>query len=113
MKPDLSIACNKFQIACMQKIEKKEKEGYTKWNDPNFKSNLVYKLWTHCVSYVGKDRNEKKINKSDKEILIDIANFCNFLWNLEDKVMKSKKHGGYVIQISFEGKNVKDYRPDA
>ena len=27
--------------------------------------------------------------------------------------MKSKKHGGYVIQINFEGENAKDYRPDA
>ena len=27
--------------------------------------------------------------------------------------MKAKKTGGYVIQINFEGENVKDYRPDA
>jgi len=29
------------------------------------------------------------------------------------EIMKSKKHGGYVIQIDFKGESVKDYRPDA
>ncbi len=27
--------------------------------------------------------------------------------------MKSKKYGGYVIQIDFKGETVKNYRPDA
>ncbi len=86
MKPDLSIACNKFQIACMQKLEKKEKEGFTKWNDPNFKYDLIHKLWAHCVEYVGKYRDEEKNRETNKDNLVDIANFCIFLWNLEDRI---------------------------
>lgn len=29
------------------------------------------------------------------------------------EIMKSKKHGGYVFSINFEGENAKNYRPDA
>ena len=97
MKPDLSIACNKFHTACMQKLEKKEKEGYIGWNDSSLRFDLMHKLWTYCVSYVGKYKDEGEKRKVNKNDLINIANFCNFLWNLEEKEVDNKWVNGKNI----------------
>ncbi len=85
MKPDLSIAYNKFDIACIQKLNKKEKEGWVGWDDLNFKADLMQKLWAHCVSYVGKYNNEKEDREKNKDDLVDISMLSMFLWNLENK----------------------------
>ncbi|MCK4446830.1 MAG: hypothetical protein KAW56_07090 [Candidatus Marinimicrobia bacterium] len=74
MEDKLRMACFKFTNACMEKLEFKERQGYTKWDDPNFESVLKMKLENHT---------KKKLTQ---ENLIDISNFCDFLWNLiEDK----------------------------
>ena len=79
MKNKLRLATFEITNACMEKLEFKEKQGYGGWNDSNYENSMKEDLKKHF----------KK--EWTQENLIDISNFCNFLWNLIEK----KKHIPY------------------
>jgi len=72
----LKLAWNKFNNACYGKLEKKEKEGFEGWNNPDFEWTLKLKLKEHL----------KK--EWTAENLVDISNLCDFLWNLKQEEME-------------------------
>ena len=70
----LLAAATDFFIARVKKLERKEKQGYTGWNDYGFERECVEEIRT---------RANLKLTQRN---LINIANFCNFLWQmLEDE----------------------------
>ena len=80
MNKKLRVACYEFLNACMEKIKEKEEEGYGGWDKPELIKYLEEGLIEHT----------KKILTQDN--LVDIANYCIFLWNLiEEK-------GGEIIE---------------
>lgn len=86
MKKLLRINCFKFHLACSQKLEKKEKEGFDGYYKSENKKQLEIDLLAHIAKGFTPDN------------LIDIANYCNFLWNLDEdakeKVLKIIKGKG-------------------
>lgn len=70
MEKKLRMARINFDYACYKKLEAKEKEGWTGWDNPDNKKLLKAKLMKHIIKPLTQDN------------LVDIANFCNFLWNL-------------------------------
>ena len=70
MEKLLRLACIDFEWACRKKLETKEKQGWFGWDNPDNKEKLERYLIEHT---------EKPLTQRN---LIDIANFCNFLWNL-------------------------------
>jgi len=80
MKVKLKMNCFKFHLACSQKLEEKEKEGFEGYYKPENKEQLEVDLLTHIAKGFAPDN------------LIDISNYCNFLWNLnEDAIEKALK----------------------
>jgi len=71
LKKDLRMACFKFHLACFNKLEKKEQEGFKGWNMPENKKELEQGLLEHIVKGFSPDN------------LVDISNYCNMLWNLD------------------------------
>jgi len=70
MEDKLFNASMGFYRACDTKLELKEKEGFIGWDDPEFEKDMRNNLRSHV---------EKALSQ---ENLVDIANFCDFLWNL-------------------------------
>jgi len=81
MNNKLYNASMKFHLACVVKLKKKEKEGWVGWDNPIKKKLLEAKLMEHTLKSL-----------SNQENLVDIANFCNFLWNLieDEKEVNNK-----------------------
>jgi len=80
MKVKLKMNCFKFHLACSQKLEEKEKEGWDGYYKPENKNLLEVGLLQHIAKGFASDN------------LIDISNYCNFLWNLdEDAKVKALK----------------------
>ena len=73
MDKKLRIACYEFHNARMAKLEFKEHAGYLGWDIIPFKEDLQKDLISHT---------EKPLTQYN---LVDIANYCNFLWNLIEK----------------------------
>ena len=91
MKVKLKMNCFKFHLACSQKLEEKEKEGFDGYYKPENKKQLEVELLKHTVKGFSPDN------------LIDISNYCNFLWNLdEDAKAKTLK--------TFADRNVEELR---
>ena len=66
----LRLASFEFNHACIKKLEAKQRQGYYGWDKVENKTNLESLFQEH------KNRPLTQRN------LIDIANFCMFLWNL-------------------------------
>ena len=62
----------KFNLACFAKLREKQKLGWIGWDKPENKRLLEAKLIQHIKKPLTRDN------------LIDISNFCNFLWNLKE-----------------------------
>lgn len=78
MKLKLRANCFRFHLACFQKMEQKEKEGLGGYNKLGNKKQLETDLLKHIAKGFAPNN------------LIDISNYCNFLWNLdEDAVEKA------------------------
>ena len=81
MKKNLKMNCFKFHLACSQKLEKKEVEGFDGYYKPENKKQLEADLLKHVAKGFAPDN------------LVDISNYCNFLWNLDEdakeKVLKT------------------------
>ena len=69
-----------FFIACVKRLEKKEKQGFIGWE--NIMNELYFK--TQIRERAG------KVLASQKH-LIDIANFCSFLWQMIEDRKEEKK----------------------
>jgi len=78
MKKKLESAASKFFIARAIRLEQKEKAGWNGWDDKKYKGYFEDKIKHDAFSNLTQKR------------LVDIANFCNFLWNL----IEEKKKGG-------------------
>lgn len=80
MKISLKMNCFKFHLACSQKMEMKEEEGFKGYDKSENKKQLESDLLEHIAKGFAPDN------------LIDISNYCNFLWNLnedaKEKVLK-------------------------
>ena len=76
MKRELKMACFKFHLACSQKLEEKEKEGFDGYYKPENKKQLETDLLKHIAKGFEPDN------------LIDISNYCNFLWNLHEEAVE-------------------------
>ena len=66
----LRFASFEFNHACVKKLETKQKQGYSGWDNPDRKENLESLFVEHTH------------NPLTQRNLVDIANFCMFLWNL-------------------------------
>ena len=63
----------KFNLACLNKLSQKEKEGWGGWD------------WECCkTSFEKRIKHDAKRELTQKS-LINIANYCMFLWNLIEK----------------------------
>jgi hypothetical protein len=73
---DLARLVDDFSGIMLKKlIEKKRSEGYEGWDEPSISN--IDGLWDQLTDHVEKG--------SDHDNLVDIANFCAFLWNLRKK----------------------------
>lgn len=70
MKVKLRSFWLRFNYACYKKLAVKERRSFIGYSDPNNKETLEKGL---------KDHIKKGFGQSN---LVDIANYCNFLWNL-------------------------------
>ena len=75
MAETLKTAHQKFSEACFRKMKRKERAGWFGWDDPNEEWTLKLKLKEHFR----REWTQKN--------LVDIANFCMFLWNLKKEEM--------------------------
>ena len=66
----LRFASYEFNHACIKKLEAKQKEGYSGWDEPKNKDNL---------ESLFKEHTNRPLTQRN---LVDIANFCMFLWNI-------------------------------
>lgn len=66
----LRFASFEFNYACIKKLEAKQKQGYYGWDNPINKENL---------ESLFKEHTNRPLTQRN---LVDISNFCNFLWNL-------------------------------
>ena len=74
MELKLRSAWLRFNHACYKKLAAKERRGFSGWNKQKNKELLEEGLMEHI---------KKPLTQGN---LIDIADYCNFLWNLiEDK----------------------------
>ena len=73
----LDNASMKFHLACVVKLKEKEKEGYTGWDNPD---------WEKAFENIVKDRSQLELTQKN---LVNISNYCMFLWNL----IENKKKG--------------------
>jgi len=69
----LRALVNKFGKAMLDKLDKKYSEGYKGWYEDN-ENNIEY------LENALLDHFKKPLAK---ENLVDIANFCAFLWNIK------------------------------
>ena len=76
-KQELDAAIDRFVVAMKKKLNAKRKQGWQGWNRKGWKQTLEQKLMLH-VMYQFKKGNQE----------VDIANFCMFLWDLDNKVTK-------------------------
>lgn len=70
MKLELRSAWLKFNYACYKKLAAKERRGFAGWDKQKNKELLEEGLMEHI---------KKPLTQSN---LVDIADYCNFLWNL-------------------------------
>ncbi len=70
MKWKLRKKTYRFNYACYLKLEKKEREGFFGYDGPKNKEMLEKGFMDHI---------EKGFEQDN---LIDLSNYCNFLWNL-------------------------------
>ena len=70
----------RFNLHCLNKLKEKEKEGWIGWDDKKKKCLFENRLKHDIFCELTQNR------------LVNIANYCNFLWNLiEEK-------GGEIIE---------------
>jgi len=72
----LSRLVSYFADAMREKLWKKLNQGYSGWNDdtdPGLHEMLLEKLFEHV----------DKVKAGDRKQLVDIANLCAMLWNLD------------------------------
>lgn len=79
VKKKLESVASKFFVARAIRLEQKEKAGWDGWDD---KKNKCY--------FEDRIKHDAFSNLTQKR-LVDIANFCNFLWNLIEE-----KEGGKI-----------------
>ena len=77
MENKLKDSSKKFYVACLAKLLIKEKEGWTGWDNPKNKDGFESKIELHLQG------------TRTQDVLVDVANYCNFLWNL----IEAKKGG--------------------
>ena len=70
MKVKLRSTWLKFNYACYKKLEGKERQGFGGFDKPKSEKQLESDLYQHVLKPL------------DQGNLTDIANYCNFLWNL-------------------------------
>ena len=63
-------ASMKFSFICLNKLKKKERLGWTGWDNPKNRKILESRFTEHIKKPLTQDN------------LVDIANFCGFLWHL-------------------------------
>jgi len=63
----------KFNLACLNKLSQKEKEGWGGWD------------WECCKTSFEKIIKHNAKRELTQKNLINIANYCMFLWNLIEK----------------------------
>ena len=93
MEKKLANATQHFYLSCLVKLEKKEKEGWVGWDDPKCKDGFKDEIDLHLQATITQD------------VLVDISNYCNFLWNLieaqkvkEEREEKERRHYREVIK---------------
>jgi len=79
MKDKLLEASMKFDFVCLNKLKAKERLGWSGWDDIKNKDILEERFIKHVKTPLTQDN------------LIDIANFCMFLWNLIETEKEVKK----------------------
>jgi len=70
MKNKLYNASMKFHLACVVKLKEKEKEGWIGWDNPHWEGAFKKRI---------KDLPQFELTQNN---LVNISNYCNFLWNL-------------------------------
>jgi len=82
MEDKLFNASMEFVRTCDKRLEEKEKAGWVGWDKYVFKGR-----------YKGKIRLLSRKQKLTQEDLVDISNYCMFLWNLIEKRKGDSKDG--------------------
>jgi hypothetical protein len=74
-------AIDNFQFAMKDRVLQKKDEGFTGWDNPDMKMQMQDDLNKHL---------RKELNSLN---LVDIANYCMFLWNLEQCGREVEQNG--------------------
>ena len=69
MKDKLRMACINFDWACSKRLEEKEEQGLNGWDNKELKAVFTKRICQMDFPFTQKD-------------LVDMSNYCNFLWNL-------------------------------
>ena len=77
MRSDLNDANYEFYLARSKRMEQKENEGFTGWDDPDGKDYFTRRIKAISVG---------ELTQKD---LMDISNYCSFVWNLIEKDKKT------------------------
>jgi hypothetical protein len=72
----LSDMVTRFAAAMRSKLLRKRREGYRGWEDPT--DSVVLEILRD-----GLNEHVAKYNAGDSKQLIDIANYCAMLWNID------------------------------
>jgi len=80
MDKKLLSATMKFNLACLNKLAEKEKEGWVGWDNPEGKDGFKSEIEEHW-------QVKRELTQDD---LVDISNYCNFLWNLKELPKEAK-----------------------
>uniref|UniRef100_A0A6M3IF50 Uncharacterized protein n=1 Tax=viral metagenome TaxID=1070528 RepID=A0A6M3IF50_9ZZZZ len=70
MEKKLLNSTIKFSLACLGKLEEKESNGWGGWD------------WEACKTSFEKRIKHDAKSKLTQKSLVNIANYCMFLWNL-------------------------------
>lgn len=85
-KAMLRLLSDRFSFAMSKKMIEKLKDGYCGWNDDS-DSTLINYLWNALTEQMFKAEKRRGVDTTDNfnpQDLIDIANYCAFIWNLTD-----------------------------
>ena len=80
MERKLLDSTMKFNLACLDKLRQKEKEGWVGWDNPHWKEAFEKRI---------KDLPQFELTQNN---LVNISNYCDFLWNLleQEKEVNNK-----------------------
>lgn len=78
-------AVDVFAEAMKEKLAKKERDGWEGWDEPGNEAGLKESMVDHILERCICGGLRLRVKTFSSPNLVDIANFCMFLWNIAQK----------------------------